>query len=75
MKKLFEEDVEQQIVSLILSEQVDKQIKEKPCIDYEYSGGPVIGMSFLLLLHWRRSTCVFVESASHLNVFSVKVDR
>ena len=38
MKKLFEEDIEQQTVSLIPSEQLDKEIKaylEKPCIDYE----------------------------------------
>ena len=38
LKKLFEKDLEQQIVSLTPSEQVDKEIKaylEKPCIDYE----------------------------------------
>ena len=38
MKKLIEEDVEQPIVSLTPSAQVDRQIKgylEKPCIDYE----------------------------------------
>ena len=77
---MFEEDKEQPIVSLTPSEQVDREIKaylEKPCIDYEgdpYSGGTVIRMSFLLLLHWRKNICVFVELAFHLNVFSVKVD-
>ena len=38
LKKLFEEDMEQPIVSLTPSEQVDREIKaylEKPCIDYE----------------------------------------
>ena len=67
-------------MSLTPSEQVTREIKAylknlvlttKVIL---YSGGPIIRMSFLLLLHWRKSIYVFVELAFHLNVFSVKVD-
>ena len=77
MKKLFEEDVEQPIVSLIPSEQVDRQIKGYLALTMKvviYSVGTIVRMSFLLLLHWQKDPYVFVELVFHLNAFSVKVD-
>ena len=78
LKKLFEEDMEQPIVSLTPSEH-DREINaylEKPCIDYE--GDPLQWWSshkdFLLLLYWQKSTYMFVELLFHLNVLSVKVN-
>ena len=80
LKILFEEDVEQPIVSLTSSEQVDRQIKgylEKSCTDYEsdplqwwYSRKD----EFPVIAILAKSAYVFVELVFHLNAFSVKFD-
>ena len=80
MKKLFVENIEQPIVSLAPSEQVDREIKaylEKACIDYK--SDPFQWWSshkdeFPVIATLAKNTYVFVELAFHLNVFSVKVD-